>query len=391
MSGVPIEGEVAPGWEAVREAFATNFSESAEVGAAVAVYHHGRPVIDLSGGWFDAERTQPYERDTRQLVFSTTKGATAVVASILVDRGELDPDAPVAAYWPEFAAAGKESITVATMMAHQAGLPTVDERLSLEQVLAWDPIVEALAAQAPYWTPGTQHGYHALTYGWLAGEVIRRITGRSIGQAFASEVAEPLGLDFWIGLPEAEEPRVSPLLAPTPPPPEVQVMMAQFIGPDTLGGRALSLNGAFGTLGEEDSPIWNGRDVHAAEIPAANGIGTARSLARMYAACLGDVDGVRLLSSATVDRVRTTRTDGPDACLIVPTTFGFGFMTHGMLTPMAGPGSFGHAGAGGSLAFGHPESGLAFAYVMNQMDANLIGDLRAARLVDAAVRAAGSA
>ncbi len=247
--------------------------------------------------------------------------------------------------------------------------------------MAWEPIVDALAAQAPFWPPGTAHGYHALTYGYLAGELVRRVTGKPIGEFFAAEAASPLGLEFWIGLPEAEEARVSPLIPAPPPPPELAEMMAAVMGPGTLGGRAMSLNGAFSLGGDEFT--FNRRDIHAAEIPAANGITNARSLARMYAACIGEVDGLRLLPPAVVERARTTLTSGTDSCLMAQTTFGLGFMTCGPFSPMLGPGSFGHAGAGGSLGFADPESGVAFGYVMNKMEMNLAGDPRVEALLDA--------
>jgi CubicO group peptidase (beta-lactamase class C family) len=217
----------------------------------------------------------------------------------------------VAEYWPEFAAAGKAGITVAQVMSHQAGLPTTEKVLPLEQVLQWEPVVEALAAQAPMWEPGTAYGYHGITYGYLAGELVRRVTGNSIGQFFAAEVAGPLGLDFWIGLPEAEEPRVSPMIPAPRPTPEEAAVMSQALAPGALGARAVMLNDAF--LGAKGQMTWNTRAVHAAEVPAAGGITNARSLSRMYAACIGEIDGVRLLSPEIVERASTRLTSGPTA------------------------------------------------------------------------------
>jgi CubicO group peptidase (beta-lactamase class C family) len=376
-----IEGFAAPAFEAVRAAFVGNLESGLDLGAGVAVYRGGEPVVDLCGGWRDVERTTPYDHETLQLVFSTTKGATAVCVAILADRGLIDYEAKVADHWPEFASAGKADITVAQLVSHQAGIPAVDASLRLEEVLAWDPIVRALEQQAPYWPPGTAFGYHALTYGYLAGELVRRISGKTIGEFFAAEVARPLGIDFWIGLPEQEEPRVAPLIAPPPPPPEMAELMRAMLGPGTLGGKALSLGGAFAVNGSDFS--FNRRDVHAAEIPAANGITNARSLARMYAACIGEVDGVRLVSPEVVDRARVTRTCGADKCLGFELTFGLGFMTAGPLTAMLGPGSFGHYGAGGSIGMARPESGLAVGYVMNTMAGGMAGDPRSISLVDA--------
>jgi CubicO group peptidase (beta-lactamase class C family) len=342
--------------------------------------------VDIAAGAFSRDGGA-YDQQTLQLVFSTTKGITAIAVAMCAERGLLDYDAPVATYWPEFAAAGKADATVAQLLSHQLGLITVDG-LTLEQALDWDTITSRLAAESPDWPIGTGHGYHALTYGWLAGELVRRVDGRSLGTFVADEIAKPLGVDLWIGLPESEEPRVSPLIQEQPAEdvdPAVKAMVEAVLGPDTRGGRALSLSGAFAMGG-----TFNRRDVHAAEIPAANCITNAAALAKVYAATLGPVDGVQLLDTAVRDRARTKITpDGEnDLCLMMPTTFGLGFMVHGLFTPYAGPGSYGHPGAGGSVAFAQPERDLSFAYVMNTMAANLAGDLRAQRLIDAAVAAA---
>ncbi len=388
-----IFGTVAPGWEAVRAAFEANFATSnpdGDVGAGVSMYHHGELVVDLTGGAFEHGGDRPYDDSTLQLVFSTTKGITAIAVAMCAERGLIDYDAPVAQYWPEFAAHGKGTVTVAQLLSHQAGLITVDGPITLGEALDLPTVTARIADTAPLWPLGDGHGYHALTYGWLAGELVRRVdpAGRTLGAFVADEIVAPIGGDaeLWIGLPEDLEPRVSPLigsLAPKADDPQVQAMLEMFMGPDSMGGKALFLGGAF--LGDG---LFNRREVHAAEIPAANGITNARSLARIYAATIGSVNGVRLLDPETVDRARTTITppgEG-DKCLIMPTTFGLGFMTHGDFTPYAGPGSFGHAGAGGSVAFAQPESGLSFAYVMNRMASNLAGDLRAANLIAAANR-----
>lgn len=393
MSGV--QGSVAMGWEPVREAFAANLASGEEVGCGVSVYHRGRKVVDLWGGHFDEARTQPYAEDTLQLVFSTTKGIAAIAVAMCVERGLLSYDEKVSTYWPEFAQVGKGEATVAQLLSHQCGLYTVDGDITLAEALDWSTITARLAATAPRWEIGSAHGYHALTYGWLAGELVRRVDGRSVGRFVQDEIVSPVGGELWIGLPESEERRVSPMigsLAGDDDPsmdPAVKAMMEQFMGPNSPGGQALSLNGAFSVDG-----AFNRRDVHAAEIPAANAITNAPTLARIYAATIGDVDGVRLLKKPeTVERARTTVTPPgePDTCLIMPTTFGMGFMTHGMFTPYAGPGSFGHPGAGGSVAFAHPERNLAFAYVMNQMATNLANDRRAQSLTDAAAACADAA
>jgi CubicO group peptidase (beta-lactamase class C family) len=393
-----IQGTVAAGWEGVRDAFKANFAADnpdGDVGAGVAIYHHGELVVDLTGGTFDAEGSRPYDADALQLVFSTTKGITAIAVAICADRGLIDYNATVASYWPEFAAHDKDTVTVAQLLSHQAGLITVGgPPLSLAEALDLPTITSRLADTSPLWPLGDGHGYHALTYGWLAGELVRRVdpAGRTLGQFVAEEIVAPVGggAEFFIGLPESHEPRVSPLIgAPLNAKnedPQIQAMLEMFLGPDSMGGKALFLGGAFAAEG-----TFNRRDVHAAEIGAANGITNARSLARIYAATIGEVDGVRLVSSDVIDRARVTITpkgEG-DKCLIMPTTFGLGFMTHGDFTPYTGPGCFGHAGAGGSVAFAQPETGLAFGYAMNKMASNLAGDVRAANLMAAAKAVAG--
>lgn len=381
-----IHGEVASAFEPVRKAFAANFEQYGEVGAAFSLYVRDEKVVDIWGGVADQRAGRPWEEDTLQLVFSTTKGATAVCAHILAQRGELDLDAPVASYWPEFAAEGKGEIPVRWLLAHRAGLPVIEPRPKPAVALDWDAITGLLAQQRPVWEPGTAHGYHALTYGWLVGEVIRRVSGRPIGQFFAEEVAGPLGLDFWIGLPEAQEPRVARLVemgAPEMPegfdinslPEEVRAMMAAFLDPNSLTQRALAVT--------DPALSWNDPDVHAAQIPAANGICTARSLARMYAALVGEVDGVRLLTDATVATATEVQSEGSDHVLMVPTKFGLGFMLSSSFSPFGGPRSFGHPGAGGSVGFADPDGEWAFGYVMNKMAQNLAGDPRTVGLVAA--------
>jgi len=300
----------------------------------------------------------------------------------------------VATYWPEFAQSGKEDIPVRWLLGHKAGLATIDKQLSLPEALAWDPVIRALEVQSPLWEPGTAHGYHALTYGWLVGEVIRRIDGRSLGTFFAEEIAEPLGLEFWIGLPEAEEHRVAPLVGSILPEgggdasPELQKMLEEFIGPNSLLGRALSMNGTFAEPG-----CFNTRPVHAAEIGAANGITNVRSLSRFYAGLAGTVDGgpdAPLLTSEQVEAARTVQTQGPDKCLFMETTFGLGFMRSGVFSPYGGAGSFGHSGAGGSVGFADPENKIGFGYVMNRMLQNLSGDPRTRTLIQASYDAVGA-
>ncbi len=377
-----INGTVADGFGAVADAFERNFAEHGEVGAAFSLYVDGEVKADLWAGVADKATGRAWTEDTLQLVFSTTKGATAICIARLVDAGLISYDESVATYWPEFAANGKGEITVAQMMSHQAGLAYPDAELGFDDAMAVGPMVEALAAQAPIWEPGTKHGYHAVTYGWLAGELLRRVDGRTLGTYFAEEVAAPLGLDFWIGLPESEESRVA-VLESVPPPddPNVAALMEQFTGPGTMIWKALTANGALTFVGDDNT--FNSRAVHATEMPAANGITTARSLARMYAATVGSVDGIRLISPDTLATARAEAVNGPDAVLVFPSQFGMGFMLHGTLTPMLSPSAFGHAGAGGSLGYADPDAKVGYGYVMNQMAGGIAGDPRTLALNDA--------
>lgn len=371
----PIRGDVDDGFGAVADAFADNFAHHGELGAGFCLYVDGVKRVDLWGGIADQQNEVPWTERTLQLVFSTTKGAAAICVAQLVDAGKLGYDDKVAEHWPEFAANGKGELTVGQMMSHQAGLIGIDAPLGFDEIMEVTPVVESLQEQTPLWEPGTAHGYHAITYGWLAGEVVRRVDGRRIGQYFADEVAGPLGLDFWIGLPESEEHRVSRLeVAPPPSDPALLEMMMAVMGPGTNGFRALTLDGRIMMAGPENA--FNTRAVHATEMPGANGITNAPSLARMYAATIGEVDGVRLLTHDTMQAARTERVNGPDLTLVVPTRIAAGFWLQNELSPMIQEGSFGHAGAGGSLGYANPELGIGYGYVMNQMGGGIAGDPR---------------
>lgn len=385
-----VTGRCEPGYEAVRDAFAANFTERGDVGASFALYRDGVAVVDLTGGVTEPDGTTTYGPDHLQLVFSATKGATAICAHLLAERGELDLDAPVAEYWPEFKAHGKGEVPVSWLLSHRVGLPDVDRPLTLEDALAWDPVTEALADSAPLWEPGSDRGYHAVTYGYLVGEVVRRVSGRSLGTFFADEVAAPLGLDFWIGLPEAHHHRVVPLipLGPPPgvhfgdpdaPPPGMIQMLQMLMGADSLIARALAAPG--GAFADQD--VWNSPAMWSAEVPAANGITNASSLARMYAATVGEVDGVRLLGDATVRHAIDVRSSGPDAVLVFDIPFGLGFMRDSPFAKFGSASAFGHYGAGGSVGFADPDAGIAVGYAMNKMDLGIAGDPRTAALIDA--------
>ncbi len=240
----PVLGSAEPGWGAVVDAFRANFDAGVELGAACSVYFEGVPVVDVWGGIADSRTARPWDADTVVVVFSTTKGITAICAHMLAERGLIDFAAPVADYWPEFAAHGKDDILVRWVLAHQAGLPYVDRRLTLEEVCSWEPVISALEAQVPLWVPGTQHGYHALTFGWLIGELIRRVSGLTPGRFIAEQLSAPLALRMWMGLPEGEEPNVAHVDASDALDPAFQALVEEFVGPESVFGRSVTLGGA---------------------------------------------------------------------------------------------------------------------------------------------------
>ncbi|MFD4477506.1 serine hydrolase domain-containing protein [Streptomyces sp. NPDC058471] len=383
---VDVHGTVAEGFEPVREAFLRNFRELGERGAAVTVYRDGRPVVDLWGGTRDADGgagSEPWERGTAQIVRSATKGVAATVLLLLHQRGELDLDAPVGSYWPEFKARGKERVLVRHVLAHRAGVPALDRPLTPSEALDPDLAAAVVAAQAPVWAPGEDHGYHAHTYGWLTGELVRRVTGRSLGEFVAAEFAGPLGLDLWVGLPEAEQGRAGRLGRIEAPAtsgglrvrPKRNVAEA-YADPASLTSRAF---GAVDPQPDENDPAYR-----VASLPASNGVATAGGLARFYASLIGEVGGAaRLFTPSTVALARAEASSGPDRVLVVNTRFGLGFMLHGGASPLLGPGSFGHPGRGGALGFADPESGVAFGYVTNGMNKGVTADPRAQGLVRA--------
>lgn len=384
-----VRGTVEAGFEPVRDAFLRNFEERGEQGAAVAVYRDGVKVVDLWAGTKDAHGEAPWERSTAQVVRSATKGVSAAVPLLLHQRGLLDLDAPVATYWPEFKAAGKDRVTVRQLLAHRAGVPVLDHPLTLAEAADLETSMRAVAAQAPVWEPGTAHGYHPHTFSWLVGGLVHRVTGRTIGRWVAEEIAAPLGLELWIGLPDAETHRVGRLgpveelepagsgalrLRPK------RAVSEAYQDPESLTRRAF---GVIEPAPDENDPVYR-----AAGLPGSAGVATARALARFYASTLGPVDGVpRLFAPATLTLARTEESAGTDRVLLVGTRFGLGHMLHGPASPLLGPSSFGHPGRGGSLGFADPESGIAFGYVTNGMRKTVTADPRAQALVRA-VRAA---
>ncbi|HEV3265316.1 MAG TPA: serine hydrolase domain-containing protein [Acidimicrobiales bacterium] len=367
-----IQGTWDKKFEGVANTLSKNLDAGADVGASVAVMVGGEPVVDIWGGFVDEGKTTPWERDTIVNVWSTTKTMTFLCALMLADRGQLDFHAPVADYWPEFAAAGKPGVEVRHLMAHTAGLPGWTEPLETEDLADWEKCTSLLAAQEPWWEPGTASGYHAVTQGFLIGEVVRRITGKSIGTWFADEVAGPLGADFHIGLPAAEDYRVAPVIPP--PPVDLEAM-----APSDIAMRALSnpVLDATWTYNE-----WWRR----AEIPAANGQGNARSVATVQSiiAGRGEARGIRLLSEEGCDVIFEEQADGKDLVLGIPMRFGMGYGLNSETMPL-GPRTCFWGGYGGSLIIMDQEAGITVAYMMNRMESGLVGDARGADIVMAAL------
>lgn len=377
----PHGGSVAPGFEPVRDGFLAAQRQD-RGGAQLCVYRHGERVVDLWAGR-DPVNDRPYD-DTRIGVFmSCTKGVVAAAVHMLVERGQVDLDAPLARYWPEFGQAGKAAITVRQALSHTGGLMGYDAELGMgpAELFDADRAARALAGMAPLWPPGEAVYYHFVTYGVLAGELIRRVDGRTAGRFVADEIAGPLGIDLWIGLPESEEPRRAPHFNDGP-----QILLEQWRGVLAAAGLDLEdriVRAFLSTAMTTDTAIMQMNDVRAfraLELPAGNAIGDARALAKVYAALIGEVDGVRLISPATLEAARAVQTEGlgpPGEMAKLGRAsaqpYGVGFELPSAPKPMLGPGSFGHAGAGGRLGFAHPESGLAIGYVCNTMLQSMAG------------------
>lgn len=371
-----IQGSVKLGFEPVKEAFAANFSRKdnyRELGASLAVYMNGNLVVDLHGGWRDADRKVPWTQDTLANIWSATKGVVAIEVAALVDQGKLDYNAPVTDYWPEYGQNGKEGTTVSHIMSHQAGLPGLEEATTLEDFYDWDVIVDRLARQAPMWKPGTKNSYHAMTYGFLAGELIRRASGLSVGQFLAQEISGPLDANVFIGLPQSEEHRVALLLPstqqaslnpndiaetePVMPPPEAIIAV---------------------TNPQMEPTLPNARAWRAAEIPAGNGHASALGIAKLYAVLAngGTHEGVRLMGPNTIAALSELQTDRDDILLGEPAYWRQGLT--GNIGNMYGPldTTIGHSGWGGSFGCFDPVNKVAIGYVLNQMGDKTVGDPR---------------
>lgn len=372
---IEIHGTCSEGFEPVREAFAANFGERDEIGASVAVVHDGVAVVNLWAGSADPAKTRAWQQDTLTNVWSTTKAVTSLCAHILIDRGELDADAPVARYWPQFAQAGKDDMPVRWILCHKSGLTGLTAASAVEDYYDWEKITELLAAQAPLFPPGTTTGYQAITFGYLVGEVIRRITGQTCGQFTAAEVAGPVGADFYIGLPESELGRCSDLQGARPSDDEQAALAQAYANADPAALAAL-LNPAL-TGDEANAPAWR-----LAEIPAANGHATAAALATIFGA-VADGSG-RFISERTLAAARAGEGRYTDVVLGFPLEFGLGYALSGPEGHYGpNPAAFGHDGFGGSAVGCDPEAKVAYAYVMNKMGTNLADDPRKMAIVNA--------
>ena len=317
---VKIEGTCEPRFQRVKEIFADSFENGIEIGAAVAAVVDGKTVFDLWGGYADKAKTRPWTRDTLVNVWSTTKGITSICAHRLVDQGKLDLDAPVAKYWPEFAQAGKDKIPVNYLLSHRAGLPAVRKQLPADAYVNWPVMCAALAAQEPWWEPGKQHGYHAITFGYLVGEVIRRITGKTPGTYLREEIAGPLKLDVHIGVNASFDPRIAEIIAAPPPPPDNPDQLARMsVDPESMMFKAIA-----NPVPVVDPALTNSRAWRGAEVPAANGHTNARALATLYGALAtgGELNGYRVLTPASIKRAHTEQANGPDLILGVNVAMG---------------------------------------------------------------------
>jgi CubicO group peptidase (beta-lactamase class C family) len=383
-NAVSVDGRCDPAFTAVRDAFAGQLADGTDLGAAVSVSVDGRTVVDLWGGYRDRRRTQPWERDTLVTVWSTIKGAVALVAHVLADRGLLDVDAPVARYWPEFAAAGKVGVTVRDLLSHRAGLAGLREPTSLADLGDWPLVTGRLAAMEPWWEPGAHVGYHALTFGYLVGEVIGRVSGRSLRDLLAAEVARPLEADVHIGLPPQDRDRVAPAVGSAPD--DAATWAAQLAGASPVARAALT-NPVI-SVDDANTALWL-----TAEIPALNGYATASAVAALYQVYAGrggpEAEHPRLLSQAQIDRAREGQ--GRDVDLVAgaalggrPSELSLGYWLGGPEGDYGpNPRAFGHDGRGGSFGFADPEAGLAMGYVTNLISPHPFNDPRKRRLVAA--------
>jgi CubicO group peptidase (beta-lactamase class C family) len=364
-----VEGEASPRFEALRTELQRMLDSGEELGASLAVVDHGTPVVDLWGGWREVERETPWQSDTIVNVWSITKTMTTLAALMLADRGLLDLDAPVAKYWPEFAQNGKAEITVKQVMSHTGGVSGWEMPFTLEQLYDYEEATSHLAAQTPWWEPGTASGYSLLNFGHIVGEIVRRVSGKTLRAFIAEEIAGPLGADFTLGVPRSAYDRVSNVV----PPPPAPIDFSQ-IPPDHPALKTFAPVPMDATVTYTEA--W--RD---AEIGAANGFGNARSVARIQSVISngGEVDGVRLLSEKTIDRIFEVQSDGMDLVLFQPLRFGIGYGLPSKQESQLPDRRIAYWGGwGGSIVLNDVDRGFTFAYVMNRMDGAVLGSARSA-------------
>lgn len=390
--GKNVNGETDEKFAILREEFQRNFDDRGEIGASLCVSVNGETVADLWGGIADPAKGDAWQRDTVSIIFSCTKAATALCAHILIERGLLNPAAPVSDYWPEFAQNGKENTTVQMMLNHESAVPAFRDPIKAGGFNDWDYMIGRIEAEEAHWQPGTRNGYHMVSFGWTVGELVRRVSGKSLGEFFRDEVAVPLNLDYWIGLPDDAKPHIAPIIPHMPRPEDMVTEFAQKLMTEPTSIQALSFINTGG---------WSPNDpaAHAAQIGGAGGISNARSQVAMYEVLAnaksqkGSYNGVTLLSADYIDKMRHVSTATQiDATLLAPTRFASGFMKSmdnrahkggEHMSCIIGEGAFGHVGAGGSIGFADPDHGLAFSYTMNKMGAGLLMNERGQSLIDA--------
>ena len=389
-----LHGSYQPRYAVVAEAFERNFTEHNEAGASLCITHDGEIVVDLWGGVKDLKQQTPWQEDTVSVVFSSTKGAVALAAHTLISAGELDPNALVKHYWPEFAVNGKAAVTVKMMLDHSAGVPCFRKTLKPGGCCDWDYMVNQIEQEAPFWEPGTRNGYHMMNFGWTVGELIRRVSGQSLGRYFNSAIAEPTGAEFWIGLPERHEPQVASMVPYRPDKNAQKSAFTRALIEDHNSIPALAL---FNQAGFNPSK----RECRAAEIGGGGGVGNGRGLAKIYApfACGGELNGRTYVDADTHAAMsEVSMATHEDATLLIPTRFGLGFMKSmdnrrelavGRDSAILGASAFGHVGAGGSIGFADPGARMSLGYTMNRMGPGILLNERGQSLVDAAYQALG--
>lgn len=379
-SAVPVQGRVAPGFEPVFDVFARLFAEHGEKGAAVALVREGQVLVNLQGGQSDRHAAKPWQPDTLACLFSTTKAVTALCVQRAIDQRLIEVDREIRHYWPDFGRPDKRQVTLGWVLNHRSGLPAVSTPLPDAALFDWEYMTSMLAAQTPWWTPGSAHGYHMVSWGWLVGEVFRRAVGVTVGQYLREEIAGPLGLDVHIGLDAAAQTRCADMLGPKTEPEEGRLFLYRRVQADRECITAKAMANPPSLMTSSNRAEWR-----AMEQPAANGHASALAMASLFDHA---VNGERVICAKARQRCQQVQSEGDDAVVLTRTRFGPGFMLNQPDHAECGFGpsatAFGHAGSGGSLAFGDPSARIGFAYVMNQMNAYLFVDPRARLLLDAA-------